>query len=122
MSKIKISGFITSKNGDNIHINTDAIKRENSIIYVHDAIKTTVLFAENKITIKRENNDLYNIFEFVQGEETNSKYYINSINKYFNIKIYTKIIHISNNSLNIKYDLYVENEKQDELTFNLNWR
>ena len=122
MSKIKIKGFIKSKNGNNTFIEEDAIKRENSIIYNKNDTNINILFEENKIIIKRKNKLFNNSLEFIKNEVTKSKYYINSYDKYFNIKIFTKILDINSNILKIKYDLYIENEKQDEYTFELNWR
>ena len=122
MSKIKIKGFIKSKNGNNTFIEEDAIKRENSIIYNKKDTNINILLEENKIIIKRKNKLFNNSLEFIKNEVTKSKYYINSYDKYFNIKIFTKILDINSNILKIKYDLYIENEKQDEYTFELNWR
>ena len=122
MSRIKINVFISSKNGNNTYIEKDAIRKENSVIYMHDDIKTVILFEEDKVAIKRENEEFSNFLEFIQNKQTDSKYYINSYDKYLNMKIYTKFLYIGDNSLKIKYDLYLEDEKKDEYTFELKWR
>lgn len=118
MSKISIKFSITSQNDKQI-FEGKAQKKDNSIIFYHDKIKTKINL-NNQVTIERE-GEYYLKLIFEDRIKKEGEY----ITKYGKLQIetFTKKLEIKENKLEIIYDLYIEKEYVDTfyyiLTFSI---
>lgn len=122
MSKIIINSKVSSSFDTNVIKDKKAIKKDNIISYIDDKTKVSIFLEKDSIFLSRENEEIKFKFEFNMKNITKSKYYIKKLNNYLNVSIKTKNISINDNSFIVVYDLYLDEEKSDTFTYELEWR
>ena len=121
MSKIKIYSKISSKtNEDEIHDGI-AIRKDNNIFYNKNKCNISVLIEDKKVILKRENNEIKLNMTFELNKKVGGEYFLKEYSSYLTITTMTKKLNITNNSLEIEYDLYIDNEFSDTFFYIMKW-
>ena len=111
MSKIKC--VVNLKENENIVFNNNVfygVKTGNKITYQEDKIMVTILISDNKIIVKRVENDYQILLEFEQQKNNTSKYFINNDNLWLPLDTFTDKILVDDSSIRIKYELKLDNK------------
>ncbi len=101
MPKINLKTLLKS-NHETIEKKMSGLYANNKIIYNDDGINVTIEFDNNKLILKRENNDYELILDFTLNK---SSYLLKEYNKMINFDIVTKKIINEEKYLYINYDL-----------------
>lgn len=121
MSKIKINSSISGKESLEYKTSTNGIKNDNMITYKdYNSLVNIVLF-ESIVSIKRENDEMIQTLKFERNKENKTNYFIKELNMDITLKTKTKDLIITKNSINIKYELYMNEEYSDTFTYFLEW-
>lgn len=73
----------------------------------------------NDILFHKENNESIIDFKFKDNDNTIGSYFIKELNFYMDAKIKTTKYKINDNSINIEYKLWLQDEEIGEFIFNL---
>lgn len=122
MSKIIINSKIISNDGKEIIKDKICILKDNRICYNNNSVNVVVSIEENDIYIERNCDEYHVILRFNEGKEMTSSYFIKNLSIDIDVKTITKKLEINNNTLKIKYDLYMNNEFSDSFEYELEWR
>lgn len=99
--KLKI--ILTGTEPINMYIN--GIKQDNTYKYLENDIIVLVTYFNDRIIIKRSNNDYKVTINLEKNKETISTYEFIGGNKVFELKTFTKKLLISDNKILVKYNL-----------------
>ena len=113
MSKIKIYSKISSKTNEDEIYDGIAIRKDNNIFYNKNKCNISVLIEDKKVILKRENNEIKLNMTFELNKKVGGEYFLKEYSSYLTITTMTKKLNITNNSLEIEYDLYIDNEFSD---------
>ena len=69
-----------------------------------------ISFNNGNIIMERDNNESNLLFNFVLDKETESKYFIKSLNFYIDTKVKTNHLQIDDDRIIIEYDLWLSDE------------
>lgn len=95
------------------------IKNNDKIIYKENDINVTIFIKDNKIEMKRENNEYIISMNFDDSNDAVGSYFLKEYQKSMNLKIITKTLHYDNNCIELEYLLYIENELSGHFNFSL---
>ena len=104
MEKINLVAKLISDE-ENLNIKTTGIKTNNKIIYKENDINVTILIYDNKIEMNRSCNDYKINLVFEKNKNTISTYQVFGSTKIFDLETITKKINISDNKINLEYEL-----------------
>lgn len=104
MGKINLVAELISDD-ENLNINTTGIKSNNRIVYKENDISVTILIHDNKIEMNRSCNEYKISLVFEKNKNTISKYQLFGSNKVFDLGTLTKKLDISDNEINLEYEL-----------------
>lgn len=104
MGKINLKASLISE-GENLNVETTGIKTKNKIVYKENDITVTILILNNKIEMNRTCNDYKINLNFEKNKKTISTYNVFGMPKVFELETLTKILKISDNEIQIKYEL-----------------
>ena len=121
MSKIKIYSKISSKTNEEEIYDGVAIKKDNYILYNKNKCNISVLIDNKKVIFKRENNEIKLNMIFELNKKNNGEYILKEYSSNLAITTVTKKLKITNNSLEIEYDLYIDNEFSDTFFYIMKW-
>lgn len=122
MPKIIINSSVKSNNDEEILTNEKAILKDGLITYKKDGINVSINIKDNLVILIRENEEMKITLEFEKNKKTNNFYDIKSLNIRMKVTVETKQLIITDNSLSIVYDLYLNGEFSDSFNYNLEWR
>ena len=122
MPKILINSSIKSKNDYEVLKDYKAILKDDKITYKTGGMNISILIKKDSIILERENEEIKITLEFKDNKKTNNFYYIKKLNLRLNTEVDTKKIVINDNSISVKYDLYINNCFSDTFYYNLEWR
>ncbi len=110
--KIRIKNTLKNYNEktENL-IETFAIKNKNKISYYNNNTTYKLLLSEKKIILIRETNEFIHKFVFELDNITKSEYYIKELNTNIDILIKTTNLNISENRIEINYEI-IDNNNQ----------
>ena len=74
-----------------------------------------------KVIFKRENNEIKLNMIFELNKKNNGEYILKEYSSNLAITTVTKKLKITNNSLEIEYDLYIDNEFSDTFFYIMKW-
>ncbi len=100
------------------NINTKYKNNELSFKYDNESIKITI--KKDNIIMYKENNESILTFNFIKNKETESKYFIKSLNFYIDTKIKTNKLEIKKDRLYIEYELYLQDEYSGKFIYEVN--
>lgn len=121
MSKIKIYSKISSKTNEDEIYDGIAIRKDNNIFYNKNKCNISVLIEDKKVILKRENNEIKLNMTFELNKKVGGEYFLKEYSSYLTITTMTKKLNITNNSLEIEYDLYIDNEFSDTFFYIMKW-
>ena len=121
MSKITINYKVKSNSTNEILKNKKAILKDNTITYSYNNILTNIKIGSNRVYITRYNDDIKICLEFSKGESIATNYAIKDLKVNINLETRTNELIISDNSILIKYDLFMNNEYSDSFEYELEW-
>ena len=121
MSKIKIYSKISSKTNEDEIYDGIAIRKDNNIFYNKNKCNISVLIEDKKVILKRENNEIKLNMTFELSKKVGGEYFLKEYSSYLTITTMTKKLNITNNSLEIEYDLYIDNEFSDTFFYIMKW-
>ena len=121
MPKIIINSSIKSNTDEEVISNLKAILKDKKITYKNRSINVSINMEKNKVILIRENDEMKITLEFDNKKKTKSFYDIKTLGLRMNVTVKTKKLEITNNSLHINYDLYINNEFSDNFEYNLEW-
>jgi len=104
--KVHLKGYLQNltENTKDI-IETTGIINKNKITYYDNSIKYTIEKFKDKVFLKRENEEFIHGIVFKQNELYDTEYYIKELNTSLTIKIKTKKIYISDNKIEVNYEI-----------------
>lgn len=111
MKKVYIDYKI--KNNDEIlkKENLEAVYKVNEYLKIKDIDENiNISFNNGNIIMERDNNESNLLFNFVLDKETESKYFIKSLNFYIDTKVKTNHLQIDDDRIIIEYDLWLSDE------------
>lgn len=121
MSKIKIYSKISSKTNEDEIYDGIAIRKDNNIFYNKNKCNISVLIEDKKVILKRENNEIKLNMTFELNKKVGGEYFLKEYSSYLTITTLTKKLEIKDNSLEIEYDLYIDNEFSDTFFYIMKW-
>ena len=121
MSKIKIYSKISSKTNEDEIYDGIAIRKDNNIFYNKNKCNISVLIEDKKVILKRENNEIKLNMTFELNKQGGGEYFLKEYSSYLTITTLTKKLEIKDNSLEIEYDLYIDNEFSDTFFYIMKW-
>lgn len=86
------------------------VKIGNKITYQEDKIMVTIFACDNKIIMKRVDNDYQILLEFEEGKKSIGKYFINNGNLWLPLDTFTDKILVDDSSIRIEYQLKLDNK------------
>lgn len=86
------------------------VKIGNKITYSEDKIMVTILEFDNKIIMKRVENDYQISLEFEEGKNTINKYFVNNDNLWLPLDTFTDKILVDDSSIRVQYELKLDNK------------
>ena len=120
MSKIIIESTLVNKELNKAFCKTKGIKKGNVIKFKENDIFVTIFILNNKIMVNRNCKD-YNLnLEFCNHKITLNDYNINGLG-YLKVKLKTLNLDISDNLINVKYCLYL-NEDEEIFDYKLKYK
>ena len=122
MSKININSKIKSSDGTHIIKDKHAILKDGSIYYKYDNVNNVITIKDNKVSIKRENDEYNMILIFDNDKSIASEYAFKDINISMKVKTKTHKLQIDDNNLLIEYTVYINDVKSDDFIYELEWR
>lgn len=122
MSKIVINSNIKSNSTNEILNNKKAIMKDDKISYQDAGINTSINVKKEEITLIRENDEMKITLKFKKNKKINSFYEIKDLKLKIEVMVDTKTLSITNNSIKINYDLYMNGEFSDNFNYDLEWR
>lgn len=121
MSKIIINSRISSNDDEETLNSVKAIKKDNKITYNVNDVKVGIIICSNKVFLERENKDMKLNLEFEKDKVLKTNYVIKDLGIKIKVETKTKELIIMNNSIKIKYELFMNGEFSDYFTYELEW-
>lgn len=121
MSKIIINSRISSNDDEETLNSVKAIKKDNKITYNVNDVKVGIIICSNKVFLERENKDMKLNLEFEKDKVLKTNYVIKDLGIKIKVETKTKELIIMNNSIKIKYELFMNREFSDYFTYELEW-
>ena len=84
------------------------IKSGNKISYKENEIIVTILLEDNKIIMKRKSLEYEIYLEFVEKNNSTSKYFLNNNNLWLPLDTFTDKILVDDSNIRIEYELTLE--------------
>ena len=104
MGKINLKAKLISED-HNLNIETSGIKTNNKIIYKENNITVTILIFNNKIEMNRTCDEYKINLVFEKDKKTISNYQVFSLSKILDLETKTKKLIISDNLIELDYEL-----------------
>lgn len=121
MSKIIVNSEVYSENENETITNKKAILKDGVITYTANNVLVCVSILSNKVILERKNKDMELCLEFEKDKSLVTKYVIIDVGIKIKVETKTKELIIKNNSIYIKYDLFMNDEFSDSFTYKLEW-
>ena len=107
----KIEGIVTLiENDEKIFENLvfNGLKNNNKICYKENEIMVTILYEDNKIIMKRKSLEYEIYFEFIEKNNTTSKYFLNNNDLWLPLDTFTDKIVVDDSSIKVEYQLKLD--------------
>lgn len=121
MAKVIIKYKISSKNEKEIKGQVTGIKNNNIITYKDTDCIVNILLEKDMISIKRENDKMHLTLKLEEDKSNITNYFIKDLGFNFDVKSVTKNLEIKENRLDVKYELYINDEYSDTFNYTLEW-
>lgn len=121
MSKIIINSSVFSKGGKEQLTNIKAILKDGKINYKKDNVTVSITILNGKIILLRENDDMKLSLEFEKNKTLTTKYVIKDLGLEMKVDVKTKKLLINNNSFEIEYELFINDEFSDTFNYSVEW-
>lgn len=121
MSKIIINSSVFSKGGKERLTNIKAILKDGKINYKKDNVTVSITILNGKIILLRENDDMKLSLEFEKNKTLTTKYVIKDLGLEMKVDVKTKKLLINNNSFEIEYELFINDEFSDTFNYSVEW-
>lgn len=115
MGKINLKAKLISEE-ETMRIEISGIKMKNKIVYKENNVTVTILIFDNKIEMNRICNEYKINFIFEKNKKTISTYQVFGMEKIFDLETNTKKLNISDNKIELEYDL-----EYNEFKYLLEW-
>ena len=122
MSKIIINSLLKSSMEEEQLSNYVAILKDNKIYFNKDDINSIITLKNDKVIIERKCKEYDSLLEFEEGKQIDGKYFVKDIKLYIKISVKTKKLIIKENSILLKYTVYIDNIKSDDFVYEIKWR
>ena len=111
LKKVYINYKIKNNNEIIKKENLEAVYKVNEYLKIKDTDENiNISFNNGNIIMERDNNESNLLFNFVLDKETESKYFIKSLNFYIDTKVKTNHLQIDDDRIIIEYDLWLSDE------------
>lgn len=121
MSKIIVEHSVKSSLDDEVTQKKKGILKDNCITYnVDGIIKLNV--NDNIVLFEKENDSIKINLKFEKNKSIITKYFIKDLNTEIKLETKTKELIINENSIFVKYDLYMNGEFSDTFEYKIEWR
>ena len=108
-------------NDENLEFNGIEANLKNNILTFKDEIDSIkITINKDNIIMEKESLESQISFNFIKDKKNEAKYYIKLFNSYLNAEILTNKLEISDNSIYIEYELWVEDEYMGIFRYELN--
>ena len=104
MEEINLVAILKSSE-DNLNIKTKGLRNDKKIMYKENDVSVTLYLFNNKIKMSRTCKDYKIDLVFENNKDTISKYNVFDSPKVFELNTKTKKLNISDNKIDIKYEL-----------------
>ncbi len=121
MSKIIINSSVFSKDEKERLTNIKAILKDGKINYKKDNVTVSITILNGKIILLRENDDMKLSLEFEKNKTLTTKYVIKDLGLEMKVDVKTKKLLINNNSFEIEYELFINDEFSDTFNYSVEW-
>lgn len=121
MSKIIINSSVFSKGEKERLTNIKAILKDGKINYKKDNVTVSITILNGKIILLRENDDMKLSLEFEKNKTLTTKYVIKDLGLEMKVDVKTKKLLINNNSFEIEYELFINDEFSDTFNYSVEW-
>lgn len=121
MSKIIINSSVFSKGEKERLTNIKAILKDGKINYKKDNVTVSITILNGKIILLRENDDMKFSLEFEKNKTLTTKYVIKDLGLEMKVDVKTKKLLINNNSFEIEYELFINDEFSDTFNYSVEW-
>lgn len=121
MSKIIVKHSIKSSLDDNTVKEKKGILKDSHITYNVDGI-IKLMITGNIVFFEKENDNIKINLKFEKNRSTKTKYLIKDMHTEIELETKTKELIINENSIYIKYDLYMNDGFSDTFEYKLEWR
>lgn len=121
MSKIIINSSVFSKDEKEQLTNIKAILKDGKINYKKDNVTVSITILNGKIILLRENDDMKLSLEFEKNKTLTTKYVIKDLGLEMKVDVKTKKLLINNNSFEIEYELFINDEFSDTFNYSVEW-
>ena len=111
MSKIKC--IVNLKENNDVVFSNEVfygVKGGNKISYQENGIMVTILIYDNKIIMKRIQENFEILLDFEKGKSSVGKYFINNDNLWLPLHTFTDTILVDDSYIRIDYQLSLDNE------------
>lgn len=121
MAKVIIKYKISSKNEKELKGEVNGIKNNNIITYKDTDSIVNILLEKDAVSIKRENDKMHLTLKLEDNKSNITNYFIKDLGFNFDVKAVTKKLEIKENTLNVIYELYINDEYSDTFNYTLEW-
>ena len=112
MKKVRIYSVLSNNDNETTTIEAlaDFDEQKNIIKYTEEELKVEIQILDNKIKMRRKNDEYDLNLEFLLNEKVRCKYQVDSIGLTLEIEVYTKKLEIEENRIYINYELFNDNK------------
>ena len=121
MSKIIVEHSVKSSLDDEVAQKKKGILKVNCITYNVDGI-IRINVNDNIVSFEKENDSIKINLKFEENKSIITKYFIKDLNTEIKLETKTKELIINENSIFVKYDLYMNGEFSDTFEYKIEWR
>ncbi len=90
----------------NYKVNITVDEKNKSLFYLeNDAKKTFVLYEYTSNILKRDNEEIYMVLNFIENQTTVNNLFLKKVNNSLDLEIFTNKILKDNNKIQIEYEL-----------------
>lgn len=121
MSKIIINSNVFSKQEEERLTNQKAILKDGIINYKKNDVNVNITLLKDKVILARESNNMKLTLEFEENKNLVTKYVIKDLGVEIKVETKTNKLIINNNSFEIEYELFMNNEFSDTFNYKVEW-
>lgn len=121
MSKIIINSNVFSKQEEERLTNQKAILKDGIINYKKNDVNVNITLLKDKVILARESNNMKLTLKFEENKNLVTKYVIKDLGVEIKVETKTNKLIINNNSFEIEYELFMNNEFSDTFNYKVEW-